>query len=190
MQHPLMALIRMTLGSTLVIATGCTPSPEEAQKTAQAAQRQASSEIHDNNRAATKEIAEVKQAAAEKIAAAEQSNRHENAEAQAEANVEIRKANLDVAADAAGLRLWGQKKIDGLNTRMDSARVKAQNATPARQTAFDAGMKPIQTRRDELAGEVATSEAPGMRKPDVFKTYLDTEVTRLEARIDQLAAPL
>jgi hypothetical protein len=190
MQHPLMALIRLTLGSTLLASTGCNQSAEEAQKTAQQAQRQASSEIHDNNRAATKEIDEVKRAAAEKVAEAQQENRHENAEAQAEANVDIRKANLDVATDAAGLRLWGQKKIDGLNTRMDSARVKAQNATPARQTAFDAGMKSIQTRRDELAGEVATSEGAGMRKPDVFKTYMDTEVARLEARIDQLASPL
>jgi hypothetical protein len=166
-------LIISALGAGSLAASACNRTPEEARKDGVEAQQEATAKIRDNEQEAQKAVTEAQQAA-----------KYDNAQAQAKANEEIREANREVGADKTELRAWGQKKIDDLNDRIDSARVKAQNAAPKAQTKFDAAMKSVQAKRDQLASEVASIEEPGARTPADFKAHFDTEVSRLEKRID------
>jgi hypothetical protein len=201
-------LIISALGGGSLVASACNRTPDEARKDGIEAQQEATAKIRDNKQEAQKAITEAQQEATKKTAAAnentkqvtdeankkvadaEQANRYGNAQAQAKANVEIREANREVGADTAELRMWGQKKIDDLNNRIDSARVKAQKSTPKAQTKFDVAMKGVQAKRDELASEIASIEEPGARTPADFKAHFDTEVTRLENRIDTVSQSL
>lgn len=201
-------LIISALGGASLAASACNHTPEEARKDGVEAQQKATVEIRDNDRQAQKAITEAEQEAAKKtaqanentqqvtdeaskkIAEAQQANRYGNAQAQAKANTQIREANREAGADKAELRMWGQKKIDGINDKIDSARVKAQKATPKAQTKFDVAMKSVQAKRDELASQVAAIDEKSAPAPADFKAHFDTEITRLENRIDTVEKAL
>lgn len=189
-------------------ASACNRTPEQAHSDAVETQTAAARDIHQNDQEAQKTIDQAQREAAKtvaaaarktdeaivgadkKIAEAQQEAREDNAQVQAKANEKIREANVDVINDTAELRVWGQKKLDGLSNKIDEARVKAQKAPANALAGFEVGIKEVQSKRSELAAELTSIDAQGEKKATAFKARLDAEVDRLTKRVEKLEQSL
>jgi uncharacterized phage infection (PIP) family protein YhgE len=185
-------------------AGACNRTPAEQQQHAVEAQNEANQHINEVNREAADKTAEVRKdvndkaaevrkdydklvaEGNEKIAAAKQDAREEAATAQAKANESIRDANRGVVAADDKLRTWGQEKIDGLNNRIDEARVKAEKAKPEVKAEVEAGLKDVQAKRDAIVTEFASLDTKSEKTVDKFKDRVDTEIDRLKDRVARL----
>lgn len=170
------------LGGVFVVTSACNREPNEPSEPREQAaevQKEASEEMRANNREAQQTTNEAQQQA-----------REDNATIQAKANEEIRKANAALESEKVALVAWSQTKLDELNALIDAARVKAVKAPARLQASFEAGMKEVQAKRDELANEVASIKETGTTKATDFKNHMDTEVNRLRTRIEGLERAL
>ncbi|HEX7480884.1 MAG TPA: hypothetical protein VF331_23985 [Polyangiales bacterium] len=197
-------LIVLALCGGTFAMSACDRTPEQAHEQAVDTQHEAAQDIHDNNQKALHTIAEAEHEAAKtaatatratdeaateankKVDEAKQQARADNAQVQATANKEIRADNVVAEGDKSDLRLWGQKKLDGLSNMIDEARVNAQKAPAKVPANFEGGLKEVQTKRDELSTELASIETQGAQKSSAFKTRMNSEVDQLKTRIETL----
>jgi hypothetical protein len=197
-----MLMIIAALGGASLGA--CNRQPDDANQKAVEAQNAANHEIAEAHRTADHDTADVKKNVADDVnaargnydkAVAEGNQKIENvhrdesqkvANAQAEANEKVRSANRDVSTENADLREWGQKKIDGLNDKIDDATAKAQKAAPQVRAEFQAGISDVQTKRDALIGQFASLDARHGDAVNHFKDRVSTQIDQLKDRVDRL----
>lgn len=205
--HASSSAILLTLGAVagVLIGSACSSpaadsaatSQREANATIREAKLEASktatkarSKEAEAQQAASEEAAEAAQEANAAVAEANQKARGKGAVAQANANVEVRKANRATAKAMTDLREWSQQRLDYLDNAIDAARAKEQTAAPKLRASFEAGMKAVEVRRDALRADAASIVTQSAKEMADFKQRFEREGDQLKERVDQLSAAL
>jgi hypothetical protein len=163
---------------------------QEAKREAVETATRAESKAAEARREASKTAAEATQVANAAVVEANQTARGEAATAQANANVEVRKANRKTAKGTADLREWSQKRMDDLDNAIDVARAKEQTAAPKLRADFEVGMKAVEVRRDALRADVASIETQSDGDIATFKERFEKEGNQLKNRLAELSTAL
>jgi dGTP triphosphohydrolase len=110
------------------------------------------------------------------------------AKAQATANEKIRVDNREVVDTQQTTRKWAQDKIDDVDQMMDSARVKAQTASPKAKTRFDDVIKTVTSERDALRTQMIALDTS--ETLDKSKAEFTARVDRVKTSIENIATSL
>jgi len=180
----------VVLGSVVALAACNQNNPQAEEERARAAQAQADESIAKAQAEAQKKIDEARKEANDDTTAALNKANEETAAAQTKANEKIRGANENVMEKRNDLKEWANKKLGEMDTRIDESKTKAQKASPTIKQKFDQALADVDTKRDNVRGQIASLDTQSAAALDDAKDRLDKGFSDFQTSVKHLEGTL